>query len=487
MRQRYLKILLLFVVVYLVYSLFSKNQATMSKPVVVIGSGLAGLTTSTQLVKFNIPIVLLEKTGSIGGNSIKASSGINGAGTDTQEKLKIIDNPELFADDTIKSARGKGIVTLMEKLAKDSANAISWLQTEHQIPLDKLAQLGGHSVSRTHRSSGKLPPGFQIVDTLKKSLQSYGADLVKIQLNSKVIDVKLDENNKVNGVVYEDSEGTHSIETNNVVFCTGGFGFNKKLLEKYAPHLVDLPTTNGDQTLGEGQVLLERLGAKLIDMDQIQVHPTGFVDPNDPESNWKFLAAEALRGLGGILLNPDTGLRFTNELNTRDTVTAAIQSKCKSQTAWMVMSEDLYGNYKPNLDFYMFKKLVTKTTVADFAKDLPIDANTLISELVTYSDISKEDQFGRTHRENQFASTLSEDSTIFVGKITPVVHFTMGGAKIDEQSRVLNAEGNPIATGIYAAGEVSGGVHGANRLGGSSLLECVVFGRQAARSIKASL
>ncbi|BAO39569.1 fumarate reductase [Kluyveromyces marxianus] len=487
MLHRYIRLFSFCVILYLVYLLLTKESNVMSKPVVVIGSGLAGLTTSSQLAKFNIPIVLLEKTSSIGGNSIKASSGINGAGTETQSRLHVEDHPELFADDTIKSAKGKGVVALMEKLSKDSSDAISWLQNDFKIPLDKLAQLGGHSVPRTHRSSGKLPPGFQIVDTLKKALESYDSKAVKIQLNSKVVDVKLDSNNRVSSVVFEDQDGTHTIETNNVVFCTGGFGFNKKLLEKYAPHLVDLPTTNGEQTLGEGQVLLEKLGAKLIDMDQIQVHPTGFVDPANPDSNWKFLAAEALRGLGGVLINPHTGQRFVNELTTRDMVTEAIQSKSESKTAYLVMSESLYENYKPNMDFYMFKKLVSKKTIAEFAEDLPVSVDQLIAELSTYSDLSKDDHLGRKFRENTFGSSLSSDSTIFVGKITPVVHFTMGGAKIDEQARVLNAEGKPLATGIYAAGEVSGGVHGANRLGGSSLLECVVFGRQAAKSIRANL
>lgn len=416
-----------------------------------------------------------------------ASSGINGANTRTQSNLNVIDSPELFIEDTEKSAKGKGVKALMEKLSKESAGAISWLQTDFGIPLDKLAQLGGHSMARTHRSSGKLPPGFQIVDTLKKSLQAYDSSLVKIYLNSKVVDVKLNEENKVDQVIYEDSEGTHTIDTNNVVFCTGGFGFNKELLKKYAPHLVSLPTTNGEQTLGDGQVLLERLGANMIDMDQIQVHPTGFVDPNNENSNWKFLAAEALRGLGGILLNPDTGLRFTNELNTRDTVTKAIQSECKTQTSWIVMSEDLYSEYKPNLDFYMFKKLVSKMTISEFAEQLPIDASRLITELKSYSDVSTQDTFGRTHKQNLFSNDLSTESVLYVGKITPVVHFTMGGAKIDIKSRVLSIDNKPLANGIYAAGEVSGGVHGANRLGGSSLLECVIFGRQAAQSIKSSL
>lgn len=486
MLRKYFKLLLFFLTLILIYPYIWRNGDNMSKPVVVIGSGLAGLTASAQLAKLNISVILLEKASSIGGNSIKASSGINGAHTTTQMKLNVEDSPELFIQDTIKSAKQRGVIKLMEKLSKDSADAISWLQNEFDVPLDKVAQLGGHSIPRTHRSSGKLPPGFQLVSQLRKAIESYG-EAVKVHLESKVVDIKMNGNNAVEQVIYEDSKGTHSISTNNVVFCTGGFGFNKKLLERYAPHLVDLPTTNGEQTLGEGQILLEKLGAQLIDMDQIQVHPTGFVDPTNEQSNWKILAAEALRGLGGVLINPDTGLRFTNELNTRDLVTEAIQTHCSTKTAWIVMSEDLYSNYKPNLDFYMFKKLVSKTTVQEFAVKLGMDVSQLIDELISYSDLSTKDKFGRNYRENPFPNNLSAETEIFVGKITPVVHFTMGGAKIDENARVLNNQGIPVANGIYAAGEVSGGVHGANRLGGSSLLECVVFGRQAAKSIAASI
>ncbi|KAM3164251.1 Fumarate reductase [Lachancea thermotolerans] len=459
-----------------------------STPVVIIGSGLAGLSTANQLVlKHKVPIVLLDKASSLGGNSIKASSGINGAFTSTQKKLAVEDSAAAFYQDTVSSAKSAGVPSLMSKLAKDSASAISWLQAEFGLKLDLLAQLGGHSAPRTHRSSGKLPPGFEIVQALSNSLKSLSESdpaLVQIRLNSQVFDVEI-IHNKVQAVKYYDSDGvSQRVDTNNVVFCSGGFGFSKKMLKKYAPELESLPTTNGAQTTGDGQELLENLGGQLIDMTQVQVHPTGFIDPNDRQKGWKFLAAEALRGLGGILVNPTTGRRFVNELSTRDLVTEAIQSQCPKDDnrAYLVMSEAVYQNYKNNIDFYMFKKLVRKTTVGEFAEELPISAAELAAELRDYSS-AQQDKFARVSRINAFDTGADASTVVYVGEITPVVHFTMGGARINEFAEVLNKDGKPVAEGLYAAGEVSGGVHGANRLGGSSLLECVVFGRTAADSV----
>ena len=460
-------------------------------PVVIIGSGLAGLSAGNQLVnKYKVPIILLEKAASIGGNSVKASSGINGAFTLTQQQLGVKDSPELFAQDTIKSAKNKGVEPLMTKLSNDSNSAIQWLQQEFDLKLDLLAQLGGHSASRTHRSSGKLPPGFEIVQALSKNLQAIAErepGLVKILLNSKVVDLSVDTQGRVESVDYVDSEGnTKNISTENVIFCSGGFGFSKEMLKEYAPELVDLPTTNGQQTTGDGQKLLIKLGADMIDMDQVQVHPTGFIDPSDRSSQWKFLAAEALRGLGGILLNPVTGKRFINELTTRDLVTEAIQGKCPKDEnkAFLVMSEKVYESYKNNMDFYLFKRLIKKTSVKDFVTEfkLLVSPNELAQDLNKYSS-NAIDEFGRTVKINTFGEDVTPESEFFVGEITPVVHFTMGGAKINTESQVINKDGSILAQGLFAAGEVAGGVHGANRLGGSSLLECVVYGRTAANCV----
>ena len=462
-------------------------------PVVVIGSGLAGLTTSNRLIsKYKIPVVLLDKAASIGGNSIKASSGINGAHTDTQQNLKVMDTPELFLKDTIHSAKGKGVTSLMEKLTEESKSAIKWLQTEFDLKLDLLAQLGGHSAPRTHRSSGKLPPGFEIVQALSKRLKdisSKDSSLMRIMLNSEVVDIELDNRGHVTGVVYLDKEGGRQIlKAHHVVFCSGGFGYSKEMLREHSPNLVHLPTTNGKQTTGDGQKILSKLGAELIDMDQVQVHPTGFIDPNDRKNNWKYLAAEALRGLGGILLHPITGRRFTNELSTRDAVTMEIQAKCpkNDNRALLVMSHEVYENYTNNMNFYMSKNLIKKMTIKDLVQhyDLKVTAPELVDELKSYSDVNTKDVFDRPLIINVFDKDISAEATVYVGEITPVVHFTMGGVKINENSQVIKKNSNDVlSSGIFAAGEVSGGVHGANRLGGSSLLECVVFGKTAAHNI----
>ena len=472
----------------------SMYKAVPKSPVVVIGTGLAGLTTSNQLAHtYKIPVVLIDKASSIGGNSIKASSGINGAGTTTQVNLNVKDSPELFLEDTISSAKGKGSRPLMEKLSRDSSAAINWLQSTFNLKLDKLAQLGGHSTARTHRSSTNIPPGFEIVSTLSKALKKTSEEnpeLVKILLNNKVTDIGIDSKGAVHSVTYTDADGnSHVLETSNVVVCSGGFGYSKEFLQRFNPELVKLPTTNGKQTTGDGQNILERLGAKMVDMKEIQVHPTGFIDSKDRGNNWKFLAAEALRGLGGILLHPESGKRFVNELETRDNVTAAIQRYCPKDDnrAILLMSEAVYTNYKANIDFYMSKGLIKKASVIDMVKNLKITSNVedIVKHLQHYSTASTDD-FNRKLVINTFGKDVSKDTTVYYGEITPVVHFTMGGAEIDERSQVVGTSGKPLAKGLYAAGEVSGGVHGANRLGGSSLLECVVYGRAAAESIASS-
>ncbi|KAG0658239.1 fumarate reductase [Maudiozyma exigua] len=225
-------------------------------------------------------------------------------------------------------------------------------------------------------------------------------------------------------------------------------------------------------------------------MDQIQVHPTGLIDPTDRTAGWKFLGAEALRGLGGILLNPSTGKRFVNELTTRDIVTAAIQEQCPKDDnrAYLVMGQGIYEVLKNNLDFYMFKKLIQKVTLEDAVKEFkfPITADELAKDLTTYCTADT-DTFNRPLVTKNFGDSIDASTEIFIGEVTPVVHFTMGGAKINTEAEVVNKEGKPLAKGLYAAGEVSGGVHGANRLGGSSLLECVVFGRTAGNSIAKSI
>ncbi|KAF2802536.1 Flavocytochrome c [Mytilinidion resinicola] len=459
-------------------SAIAKNGA------IVVGSGLAGLSAASELIAANIPVRLLERNAKPGGNSIKASSGINGAPTLFQPGPP---DTEFYAD-TIKSA-GYAMSTAREHrekligtLTNSSASAVTWLNTTHGIDLSKVAQLGGHSRARTHRGAGGTPPGFAIVSTLLKSLKA--SPLFELK-TSCTVNRLLRSGSSVTGVEYTcispEAESTTSELHGPVIVTTGGFaGDAAGLLATHRPDLANFPSTN-DPAPGFTH-LLTSVGAQLLDMSSVQVHPTGFVDPANPSSPLKFLAAEVLRGEGGILLHD--GERFFNELETREKVTAAIlknppiEEKPKQWDVLLVLDEGVYEAAKSHIDFYIFKGLIRKTTIGDLGeKALPT-----IQEYAGAVAGKYEDKFGRTAFANWKLLEPEADSVVYVGRVTPVVHFTMGGVVISEKAEVLDAQGVPVE-GVWAAGEVTGGVHGGNRLGGSSLLECVVFGRNAGERV----
>lgn len=226
-------------------------------------------------------------------------------------------------------------------------------------------------------------------------------------------------------------------------------------------------------------------------MEHVQVHPTAFIDPKDPTAMVKFLAAEMLRGEGGFLLD-SAGERFVNELETRKVVTGAITALNHSEIqltrqwdVYLVLDEGAYKACESHMAFYLWKGLMRKTTVAG----LP-SASAALTTIRNYatcalSPSSTQDCiFGRTSFGGWSLTPedASEESVVYVGKVTPAIHFTMGGVMINEASEVLDKNGKAIG-GLWAAGEITGGIHGENRLGGSSLLECVVFGRRAGNGV----
>ncbi|KAK6535396.1 hypothetical protein TWF694_001857 [Orbilia ellipsospora] len=442
---------------------------------IVVGSGLAGLSAASELISQGLTVRVFERAANPGGNSIKASSGINGAPTKYQPLPD-----DAFYSDTIKSV-GSAISimkeqreTLISTLINSSSSAVSWLVETKGIDLSKVTQLGGHSFPRTHRGSSGPPPGFSIISTLLKHLKE--SPLFHLQTSCTVSRI-IHEGGHVQGVEYVSENGEKEEQRGPVIFASGGFGGDAEgLLAQYRPDLTGYPSTN-DPRPGT-QPLLTVVGAQLIDMDLVQVHPTGFIDPADPLSPRKFLAAELLRGEGGILLL--NGKRFVNELETREKVTNAIIASTPTSVSpkqWevtLVIDEGTYAAAKSHIDFYLFKGLMRKTTIADLGQD------TLDSILRYASTAGKEqpDEFGRTSFANWSLTDPTLESVVYVGIVTPVVHFAMGGVLINDRSEVINEGGEKIE-GLWAAGEVTGGVHGNNRLGGSSLLECVVFGRIA--------
>jgi flavocytochrome c len=454
--------------------LFTSN--VMQHQAIVVGSGLAGLVAAHSVLQHSDTkhVLLLEKNAFLGGNSIKASSGINGAPTDAQHALGITDTTDAFYGDTATSSGHLLREHLVHALVNDSKDALSWLTGNFGIPLDHVKRLGGHGTPRTHHPASAV--GWTLTSTLSKALEGIEGGRVVVLKKTRVIDLLYSKEQHVHGVVYQ-TEGSERIHAyGQVILATGGYAGDKtanSLLVQHKPDYAHLPTTNGDWSTGDGVKMALKVGANVVDMDQVQVHPTGLVDPAHPDAMSKFLAAEALRGVGGLLLDAQ-GRRFCDELGTRAYVTAKMWAN--QAPFYLVLNEAGVQEAQLHVGFYTSKGLMAKyDSAAEFAQKHGM--STLENTLVAYAQGAgaNVDTFGKKYFTN---TAFAMDQPIWVAVVTPVLHFTMGGVEMDEVGRALSKDGTAVP-GLYVAGEVSGGVHGANRLGGNSLLECVVFGRRA--------
>lgn len=455
----------------------------MAPRVIVVGGGLSGLSAAHTIYLAGGNVVVLDKQGFFGGNSTKATSGINGALTRTQVEHGIPDSVQKFYNDTLKSARDKARPDLIKVLTYKSAAAVEWLQDEFNLDLTLVSRLGGHSEPRTHRGHDAKFPGMAITYALMQRLEELSENepgRVEIIKKARVTSLNKD-GNSITGVTYEFDGESHSID-GPVVLATGGYAADfteTSLLKKHRPDTYGLATTNGTHATGDGQKMVMAIGGNGIDMDKVQVHPTGLVDPKDPGSKWKFLAAEALRGEGGLLLNAD-GDRFCDELGHRDYVSGMMwKEKEKNKFPIRLVLNSKASN---TLDFhtrhYSGRGLMKKMTGAELAKEIGCTPEHLQSTFKTYNSIADGKQKDPWDKKFFPSVPLDINDDFHVSVMEPVLHFTMGGIEINDKAEVLNQDKKPF-DGLYACGELAGGVHGANRLGGSSLLGCVVYGRVA--------
>lgn len=491
----------------------SSTSPSNDKIAIVIGSGLAGLAASSELLSQNknIDVYLLEQLPRPGGNSIKASSGINGAGTSYQisSKPPIVDRVGNFYEDLVKSAgevmKGKDVNEIEERenlirvLSEESKGAVEWLGNKG-VDLSTVAKLGGHSIARTHRGGeGAKPPGAAIIGALLEELR--GDRRWHLMTCCRATRILTDpETGMARGVVYfcaDENEAEYGYTQADaakypreqlfgpLIFATGGFaGDGFGLLARYRPDLEGFPSTN-EPRLGTLDLLIH-IGAATVDLEQVQVHPTAFVDPNEPENLTKFLAAEMLRGEGGVLMRG--GRRFVDELENRKVVTDKILTgeaaknavRLKQWNVQLVLDEGVYEKAKSHIDFYLWKGLMRKCRLAE--ANLGDEAQHTLQRYADAVFGKREDECGRTTFGGWKTETVEAGSMVYVGWVTPAVHFTMGGVRINGSGRVLGGNGEVLGN-VWAVGEVSGGIHGDNRLGGSSLLECVVFGRRAGREV----
>jgi len=471
---------------------------------IVVGGGLAGFSAAHTVLEHGGKCLLLDKSPFCGGNSTKATSGINGAGTKTQKAQGVPDDATIFLADTMKGGAKRPEVAKV--LCDESGIGVDWLVDKFELDLSLLARLGGHSHPRTHRGKERFP-GMTITYALMQRFEQITEKSERARLINKAKVTELITNGgAVVGVKYE--KGGQTIqEFGPVILCSGGFGAdygNDSLLAKHRPDLLHLPTTNGEHCTGDGIKMGVEVGAKTIDLEWVQVHPTGLVKPEEPKAKVLFLAAEALRGVGGLLFDSQ-GNRFANELGRRDYVTGEMWKgkppfrlclnkgayeeiiwHCKHYTGRGVMK--FYENGRAlAADMGVPLEKLEKAHQQHYEASKKQEQDPEGGPYPAYPSGKSWDQpsgetgVGKKFFHNVIPGSAVANEPYYVAIVTPVIHYCMGGLEITKDAEVVNTKGG-IVPGLYAAGELAGGVHGNNRLGGSSLLDCVAFGRVAGRT-----
>lgn len=439
--------------------------------IVVIGAGGAGMTAAIQAVQDGATdVVVLEKMPVTGGNTTRSTGGLNACATKYQEAEGIEDSVDLFVEDTMKGGKELNNKELVTVMAENSAAAVDWVN-EIGGDLSVVGMFGGASVKRIHRPTDTSAVGPMLVKALNNKMAELN---IPVLLETTAKQIIVNDEGAVSGVVAEDKDGNEmTIDCTAVILATGGFGGNAKMVEEYKPSLAGFGTTNHAGATGDGIAMAKEVGAAFVDMDQIQTHPTV-----NPETQTMY--TEGVRGNGAILVNKE-GKRFVNELETRDVVSAAILEQTDGQS-YLVFDQAVRESLAA-IESYIKKGIVTEADTPEaLGEAIGVDGAALAETLKTYAGYQaagKDDEFGRESMEFPL-----DQPKYYAALCAPAIHHTMGGVQINTSCEVLNEEGNVIP-GLFAAGEITGGVHGANRLGGNAVTDIVVFGRIAGTGAEA--
>lgn len=440
------------------------DQLKDSYDIIIVGAGGAGMSAALEAKEKGLNPVIFEKMPVAGGNTTKSSSGMNASQTKFQKEQAIEDKNDLFYEETLVGGHNTNDKELLRFFVDNSASAIDWLDSIG-IKLNNITITGGMKEKRTHRPEDGSAVGKYLVTGLVKNVQEKSIPLF---VNADVKEIT-QADGKVNGVkVVIDQKDEKTITAKAVVVTTGGFGSNADLIAKVRPDLKGLVTTNQVGSTGDGITMIEKLGGVTVDMDQIQVHPTVQQDKS-------YLIGEAVRGEGAIMVSNE-GKRFVNELTTRDKVTAAINT-LPEKAAILVFDSGVKSRVKAIDQYDKMGFVVKGDTIEDLAKEINVPADQLKATVDTWNKAVKDKKDSEFDRSTGMDNDLS-GAPYYAIKIAPGIHYTMGGIKINTNTEVLNKDGQPIA-GLFAAGEVTGGLHGENRIGGNSVAEIIIFGRQA--------
>lgn len=444
-----------------------RNQyADCETDIVIIGGGGAGLTAAIEARNHGARVIVLEKRDYLGGNTNSATAGVNAAETHLQKELGVQDSKQIFYDDTMKGGYNLNDPELVWTLVNNAPATLDWLE-DMGADFSDLGIMGGSSVKRTHRPEWGLAIGPHLMKVLSNAAREKGVD---IRSGNTVQDVLMSFDGAASGVKVSQVVGKdYTIKAKAVIIATGGFGANMAMVTRYRVDLAGFSTVNHKGATGDAFAWVNKFGAELYQMDKIQTHPTA-------EAHNSILITEAVRGNGAILIGHDSR-RFVNEMTTRDVVSDAILAQDKG-TAFLLFDNAVRKSLAA-IDTYAKQGLILEADdLAGLALRAGLNADQLRQSVARYNDFQaagNDEDFGRT--SEQMPLPLAQPPYCMI-EVKPAIHHTMGGIHIDSDTQVLREDGTPVK-GLYACGEVTGGVHGGNRLGGNGVADIVVFGKIA--------
>ena len=445
--------------------------------VLIIGAGGAGLAAAIEAKNAGADMLVLEKLPLAGGNTLISGAEMAAPGNWLQKRDGISDSPEQLAQDMIKGGDGINDPALVRTVAQNALQAAEWLRDECGVVWeDDLMFFGGHSVKRS-----LIPAGASGKELITKMLAKAQKLSIPVMYKTSALSFIQDEAGRVIGVTAESDKASYKIYAKKaVVLTSGGFGSNIEMRKKYNSAVDEtILSTNTVGSTGDGIVMAEKIGAALVDMEYIQTYP--ICDP----LTGALLYFDDARLYGHSMIVNKEGKRFVEELGRRDVMSMAIKAQT-GHCCYEIIDQrgfdesHLQENHGAEVAYLMKNNLVVKADTLEQAADFfGIDKKEMLANVARYNSYvaaGKDPEFNK--RSMKYAI---EKAPFYILKAVPAVHHTMGGVKINDQAQVLKTDGS-IIENLYAAGEVTGGVHGKNRLGSDAIADIIVFGRIAGKN-----
>lgn len=455
----------------------AKTDETIEAEIVIIGAGGAGLSAGTTAYEHGAKnVIIVEKMPFIGGNTLRAGGAMNAVDPEKQAKSNVKDSIDLHFTHTWEGGHKVANKDLVRVLVEGAPKANKWLEKQGVEFKPEIGSVVGSKWPRSHQTVKPLGTGY--ISTLRAKFEEKGG---KILLNTKAEEI-IKENDKVTGIKATSPDKNLTIKASRgVIIASGGYAYDPVLAKKYLNdkgvyNTKNLPekleSTNHPGATGDGIVMGEKIGAQVIDMEHIQLLPM-------PGNRF----GPSINVEDSFFINKE-GKRYVKEDGGRDELCLAAFAQTDGQY-YMITDAQIVGPDRKtlsgeSLDTLISKELVVeKPTLKELSEAIGVPADQLekTTEEFNKSVDKKSDEFGR-----KVWGKKIEKGPFYATLRYPALHHTMGGLKINTDTQVLDKNDKPIP-GLYAAGEVTGNIHGDNRLGGNAISDIVVFGRIAGEKI----